>query len=161
MKQQASGMLRAAKAEIDKKVKAKLDEQAQDALRHIRDRTLRGIGVNDRRFEPYRPSVAKRKGRTAPVTLRQSYEMMNSLYVRPGAGNKREILFRDRGRNERIGRYHQTGTRNSDGSRRMAQRRWFGLTLRYSRQAAQKFGQGFEVLTPTDRRRSFKISLVV
>lgn len=162
MQSGAAQSLRAAKAAINAQIKRSLDEQAEDALHHIRDRTLRGVGVNDRRFEPYRPSVAKRKGRSQPVTLRQSFDMMNSLYVRPGSAGTREIVFRDRGRNERIGRYHQTGTRNRDGSKRMAQRRWFGLTLRYSRQAFQKFQRSFEVLTPTtDRRKSFKISLSV
>lgn len=153
--------LRSLKAAIEAQAKRGLDEQAQDALRHIMDRTIRGIGVNDRRFEPYRPSVADRKGRSQPVTLRQTNAMMSSLYVRKGAGGTREIVFRDRGRNERIGRYHQTGTRNKDGSRRMAQRRWFGLTLKYSRTALQKFGRGFDVLTPADRRKSYKISLIV
>ena len=160
MRQQASSMLRAAKAEIDKKVKAKLDEQAQDALRHIRDRTLRGIGVNGRKFEPYAPSTAKRKGRREPVTLRKSYDMMNSLYSRK-RGEKREIVFRDRYQ-EQKGRWHQFGTRTKELRHvRMPARRWFGLTLRYSRQASQKFGRGFEVLTPVKRSRLFKISLSV
>lgn len=153
--------LRQIKAAIDAQVKRGLDDQAADALRHIHDRTIRGIGVNDRRFEGYRPSVAKRKGREQPVTLRQTNAMMSSLYVRKGTAGTREIVFRDRGRNERIGRYHQTGTRNKDGSRRMAQRRWFGLTLKYTRLALQKFGRGFDVITPADRRKQYKISLVV
>lgn len=149
---------------IDDTVRKRLDEQAREALQHIRDRTLKGIGTNGRRFKPYAPSTAKRKGRREPVTLRQSLDMMNSLHTRSGGKNRREVVFRDRGRNERIGRYHQYGTRNREaGARRerMPARRWFGLTLRFARQSSQKFGRPFEVITPSNKSRLFKIRISV
>lgn len=160
MAKSTASTLRAAKRAIEAETKRQLDEQANDALRHLRSRTIRGIGINDRKFEPYRPSVAKRKGRSAPVSLQEKNNMLGSLYVRPGSKGRREIIFRDRSQ-ERIGRFHQFGTRNRNGSKRMAARRWFGVTLRYSRESFQKFARAMEVAIPTDRRKSFKISLIV
>lgn len=141
---------------IDAETQRLLDEQARLALAHIKSRTLRGVGINERRFAPYRPSVAARKGRSAPVTLRDRYNMIPSLHVREATKKRREIVFRDRAQ-ERIGRFHQFGTRNRDGSRRMAARPWFGLTLRYSRTSTQRFGTKMQQVFETDRRKIFRV----
>lgn len=139
-----------------------VDDVAEEALNHIRRRTSRGIGTNERRFTPYSPGYAEEKygsrGRTQPVTLIRSGEMLSSLYVRPArsgarsAGYRREITFRSRAM-ERRGRYHQ------DGTRRMPQRRWFGLTTRFARQMRERFGSIVRRSIPSDRRRRTKVAI--
>lgn len=98
---------------------------ADSQLVNIQRRLDRGIGSSGRPFVPYAPSTARRKGRSAPVTLRESGNMRSKMYVRRIRLDTFEITFKDRG-SERIARFQHGGTRRAtavDSRRRASVRR--------------------------------------
>lgn len=147
--------------EIPEKIKDEVNRANRDAttsvIRHIQQRTARGIGTNGRRFANYRPSTARRKGRTQPVTLRASTtrSMLDDLAASQAGLNRggyRNYRIRLRSREkERIGRFHQSGTR------RMAKREWFGVTLRFAREHFSRVNARINRILPRDRRRRDEI----
>lgn len=131
-----------------------VDSAADAVLVHMKRRTGRGVGVNERQFQPYSAQYAidEKGGRRQPVTLIRRGDMMNALQVRPEGRLKRVVRFTDR-RQERKGRAHQFGTR------RLPQRRWFGVTVRFARRLFTTFQANITAKLPKDRRRRFKIEI--
>jgi hypothetical protein len=108
-------------------------EAAEFILGRMRARVARGVGVNERKFAPYRPATAKKKGRTQPVDLRgagKGGHLMDGLYVAREGPGRYAIRLRYK---ENIARYLQ------DGTRKMVSRRWFGSTVRDSKAAGDRF----------------------
>ena len=156
------------------------------ARRMIRSRTRRGIDRHGNRFASYAPSTAQKKGRFSPVTLEETGRMLGSLSIRTnddvdfdpsarpsGGGQFRDpssgrFVGRDQvafgatvnlkgSRNRRIGRFHIEGTR------KMPQRDWFGVTDQEQRRITNVVGNrvtgGIEREVPDDRRRRVEIKL--
>lgn len=116
-------------------------------------RTARGEGVRGK-FRPYAPSTARRKGRSQPVTLRQSGSMLGGMRVVLGARTAtRRVASVTLGsaRDRRIARYHIEGTR------RMPSRNFFGLTPRERAAVDRQYGMDVQRAVPKDRRRRIEI----
>lgn len=135
-----------------------LKQIAEEYRQHIVSRTLRGIGTNERRFVPYAPSTARRKGVSRqPVTLRDSFRMLSDLHVKRVRKEKFEVRFRSRDQ-ERKGLWQQFGTRRNK-KRHIPARRWFGYTTRFQRQMFVKYSTRIRQQIPKDRRRRFLIKV--
>jgi hypothetical protein len=163
-----------------------MEKGARMARRFIRTRTRKGIDRHGNQFAPYAPSTAQKKGRFSPVTLEESGQMLRSLSIRtsgdvefdpaagpPGGGQFRgqssgrfvgqdEVSFGATvnlkgSRNRRIGRYHIEGTG------RMPQRDWFGVTsneqTRITNAVGNRVTGGIRRELPEDRRRRVEIQL--
>lgn len=117
------------------------------AVKAMKERTIRGTGLNERRFKPYRPATAKRKRRSQPVTLVETGRMLRDLHVqdRGRSGYQQVIKFASTDMEHR-GRFHQFGTR------KMAARPWFGLTTRERRKANDIFRRTVIPVVKRDRR---------
>lgn len=129
-----------------------VDQLGPIVVRRIKGRTRRGVDINERRFVPYSPKYAKRKGvsRTAvDMTGRPSGGMVESVYwtrSRPSGG----VQVRIRGaRNRRLGRIHQENRRK--------RRQWFGLTTRDRRFLISRFTRGVRQRMQSDRRTAFTV----
>jgi len=132
-------------------------EAAEKTLDHIVSRTQRGVGVNERKFVPYASSTAKRKGRFSPVTLHETGQMLNDLYVKRERKRDYRVKFRTKKMDER-GRHHQFGT-NRNGRPHLPARRWFGVTTRKSRQLFNEYGSRFRTVALKDRRTRFRVEV--
>ncbi len=130
-------------------------------IRHIRQRTARGVSARGRKFAPYARSTAKQKGRSAPVTLRANSirSMLDTLAATPAQlsadGIARVTVRLTDGRKQRIGRFHQFGTR------KMPRREWFGVTVRFAREHFQRTGERVNRALATDRRHRDTITVTL
>lgn len=75
------------------------------AIELVRRNTRSGKGLGDDEFAPYAPSTAKKKGRRAPVTFRETGAAMGSLYGEADQ-NRGDITFGDKAE---IMYFHQKG----------------------------------------------------
>lgn len=134
------------------------EDAGSEVIRFVRRNAARGVGQGGRRFAPYAPSTAERKGRRRPVTLRETGQMLGSLKTRrqpPKQGGLLtgvDVRFGGAGggsrRNERIARFHLEGTRKMPA-------RPLGLTRSQKSRLQRKFGVRLgKFFTPADRRRS-------
>lgn len=151
---------------ITRAMRLELEQAAHRSLQHIRQRTARGIGINERRFVPYAESTARRKGRREPVTLRNSItrSMLDTMDVRQTRGTSGprgnlafEIYFRDRDK-ELIAIFQHRGTTRL-GRRHVPPRPWMGLTTRFRNQIADTVVRGVvaNIAAERDRRRRITI----
>lgn len=103
-----------------KSVNRVLGRTGVQTINHIRQRTERGLDINDRSFEPYAKSTLKQKakvGSSTRVNLKGSSEMLRSMTskrIKDGV----QVFLSDR---QGVGSYHQYG------SGRLPKRQWFGL----------------------------------
>lgn len=132
------------------------DEAADATLAHIKRRTGRGVGTNERAFVEYARGYARREkgGRRRPVTLVRQGDMMNNLRIVKEGATRRVIKFSSR-REERKGRTHH------EGRGRLPRRRWFGLTTRFARRLVPQFARSVEARLPRDRRRRFQVRITL
>ncbi len=161
--------IKASEARLDRIVREVADEFLQrldqeepvmQAARMGREmivrRTRQGIDKNGKIFRYYRPSTAKRKGRRSPVDLTESGRMLEDLSVRSEGfwetGRRADLYFRT-ARSRNVARRHISGTR------RMAQRDFFGFTPREEEQLATIIRGGIQRSIPADRRRRIAIKL--
>ena len=109
-------------------VQRTLNRVGIDSVNHIRQRTQKGLDVNNNSFVPYKDSTKRHKNKigaqTSPVNLKQSSLMLRSLtFSKIKDGIK--IFLNNR---QNIGAYHQYG------QGKLPKRKWFGL----NRQTQQK-----------------------
>lgn len=143
-----SSLLQETERAVLEAVPKAVDNAAEAALAHVKRRTGRGIGVDERQFVPYSAAYARQEkgGRRQPVTLVRRGDMMNDLRVVKTGKSKRTIKFASR-QQERKGRWNQR------------RRRWFGLTIRYARRMREAFGSEVAAALPKDRRRRIVIEV--
>ena len=115
---------------------------------------LRGLDRRGAAFAPYKKSTQRRKGKSRP-DLYDSGDMLNRLAIREGARLTGPVFFVRPGtrRDDRITRFHVNGTK------RMAQRDYFGLTPKQERLVNQVWSGEVTRRLPKDRRRRYSIAI--
>jgi phage gpG-like protein len=106
--------------DLTSKVNIQADElqlAAENQVLRIKERTAEGVGVDGQVFAPYAPATKK----TAPVNLRKTGEMMDSIIVEANE-NQARIGFSDGDAAEKAS-YHNQGTRY------LPQRYFFGVGI--------------------------------
>lgn len=132
-----------------------IGEAAHLARRMLIDRTRSGIDRFGNPFADYAPTTARRKGRTAPVTLSETNAMLDNITVEstgtlPGLV-RRDLVPDARGR--RLLRLHISGTR------RMPSRDPWGLTQPEGTALARHVRIYTQRVIPKDRRRRVTLTL--
>lgn len=122
-----------------------LEQAAHEGLVMMRRRTKRGISRRGRRFAPYRPSTAKKKG-SQLVNLTDRGDMLSYLEVTQKGRYVQQIGLGDPFQALK-GAMHQRGTK------RMTQREWFGLTVREAREMHNDMGTYIRQSTPPESRK--------
>lgn len=140
-------MLRERMAEIERSLPEAKRQAAELTVSLIRSRTARGVGVNERQFEPYSEDYARRKGRSRPVTLGS---LPGSLKVIK-RGRDYSVGFTDPEQQKKA-RFHVTGTR------KMPRRDFMGLTTREARRVGEQMRLVITRSVSGDRRRTLRIS---
>jgi len=112
------------KIKVDINIEKKLRGAASKSSREIKNKVpalivnsyyskgispVKGFG----KYKPYRESVSKKKGRSTPVTLRDTGEFHDSLTAIQRANNSISLLFLG-ARNSRLASYFQFGTDHMD-----------------------------------------------
>lgn len=146
------------------------DNSAKEAAEEIRlkmvQRVSRGVGVNSRKFVPYAPSTAKRKGRRDPVNLYQTGRMLGGIRVRKAKRFKYEVRIPDK-RQEQKARWQQFGTRRRSGPPgspklpHIPPRAWFGVTVKNRRETFQIFNTRMRTAVKKDRRTRLRVTLEI
>lgn len=77
----------------------------EEAIRMVRRNTREGKGLGENTFTDYAPSTAKKKGRSSPVTFRDTETTLESMYGEP-SDDKGEITF---SHNAEVMWFHQKG----------------------------------------------------